>query len=310
MRSWTLCCLLLLFAPIAGCVDDPLSSATEHQEEDDQVLETEEDGKGNLHSDDFKDASEPSSNGTESFGEQPYSFGGCTYLEADVWIDIERAKSFLPPGYEPKDGGNLVGLNPGLGLTGIANLALLAFDCSHVNVADGTSSWVQVIIDLEPPNVDNRTPTSSHNMYEVVLYVDDDEHEGFLSQANLPSEQVNVSVDLLDPADGGLMVGSATVSDEQGEILSFRVVGGGNEAVNPEGAFWHQHEDGVTFTELSGTASLSVGTTVECRLAPGSLLAELADATDCSSTARVGLLADRFDVSGQIEVIEGARAEA
>lgn len=310
MRPWIPCCLLLLIASVAGCVDEPIPSVKEPTED---VQEPETTGH---EQDEPLDALEgqpgPSSNGTGSFEEQPYSFGGCTYLQADVWFDIERARSFLPPGYEPKDdGGNLVGLNPGLGLTGLANLALLAFDCSRVNVADGPTSWVQVFIDIEPPTVDNETSSASHNMYEVVLYMDDDDHAEALANANLPTRHADVSVDLLNPADGGgPMVGGARVSDEQGEILSFGVVAAGGQAVNPVGAFWHQHEDGVTFTGLSGTASISFGTPVECRLAPGSLLAELADATDCSGNTHFGLLADQFDVSGKIEVIEGARAEA
>lgn len=250
----------------------------------------------------------------------PYDLTDCNLATAAIRIPIERAKAFLPEGYEPTDGGHKFGLHDGALApvdehvkTGGAVLVLAGIECAHVSGADGPETFAFSWIDIEPPSVRNMTPPSVHDGYYVMQFTSNASHAALLEEARLPVTEAEVTFEVTVPSSEqtpGTVVGFRIVG-EDGELAEVAIAGAAGLSAGIEFGGWHQDPEGVTLTHLDGLsgARAHVGKSFTCKLASGSILAHLIGDTNCATANFQGLVVERLSTQGSISYEPGVQAE-
>lgn len=240
----------------------------------------------------------------------PFSVTDCTMVWASLTFDIERARAFLPPGYEPHEGGNLVGANSGETLPApVAGLNLVSMQCPHHELANGTAAWVHAAIDIQPPKVANATSPSPHDIYDVLYATDEQGVLDTFQRAGLPVVDAEIVQDVT--LAGSAATGAVRVIDGDGGLLRLEVAGSGPVLVEGTAALWHQSEEGVSLTHWDGRPGTRFwgGPVAVCELRAGSVLAELVGATDCRVRANAGFVGADYGIDQTLTFMPGVAAE-
>lgn len=236
-----------------------------------------------------------------------YNLARCVFVGATMHIDKENADAVLPEGYHAKEGGHLFGQNPGLNGTGLAVFNFGSFACEEVEGASGLSHFVLTWIDIDPPDIEGESTGSPHPGYDVLNFVQDTAQAEYLRQAGLAVEAAQVVVEVVEAP--GAAVGALTITGADGELAYLQIAGGGGWNPALTLGSWHQSQDGASLSNIDqrGTAAFYPGTTLECRVAEGSFLAQIIGATDCTAVSHVSVVATRVVMDGSIKFLAGVR---
>lgn len=225
----------------------------------------------------------------------------CAEVDGYFFIDPGHAQSLLPDGFVAADASLLFGAPAPTGKGGVF-VGTIVCGPSSLDAVPFAASLVAVIV--QPPDVAGERPAAT-NMYELAHGTSSP-----LLRERLQSLEWPVFADAIASAvtEAGVVAGSGSASDQDGEVFSLSVDGPPRQ-VPVQGTFrwWHDAPAGLSYFDYEVDLVLSSGAG-SCSIRAGSVVAEATGVTSCGPDTALIMAAAGHDEVLRVEHLPGVHA--